>query len=330
MTRQNDDERAESGTRPGASGRRTTDGRLERGQLRSSMPPTTLAGFLAAVVALLIISLLSYDSLQSRSDGARGMSRTLEITRQLESLVSVMKDAETGQRGYLVTGDDRYLEPYEDAVAALPRDIATLRAAIADDPEQLARLDAIDREAAAKFDELGQTIALHRGGDPAGALAIVREDRGRRIMDRIRGLIDEMKAVERTTLEAKSAAWEEAVTLSSIITWLGAGVLLALIAAAAVLSSRDFRGQQIQAWLRTGQTELAARLQGEQPLEALGDNIVGFVAGYLEAQVGAIYYAEQAGQLRRIGGYAIARGPEGGRPHEAAGLTLRTLEQGTA
>jgi CheY-like chemotaxis protein/CHASE3 domain sensor protein len=326
---ENDEKRPEGGAPASGSGQRAIDGKLDRGQLRSSMPPSTLAGFLAAVVALLIISLLSYDALRSRADGARGMSRTLEITRQLESLLSVLKDAETGQRGYLLTGNERYLEPYEGAVAALPRDIASLRAALGDDAEQIARLDAIEREATMKFEELEQTIALHRAADVAGALAIVREDRGRRIMVRIFGLIDEMKAVERSALVAKTAAWEEAVTLSSIITWLGAAVLLALIAAAAVLSSRDFRAQQVEAWVRTGQTELGSRIRGEQSLETLGDNIIGFVAGYLEAQVGAIYFAEHAGQLRRVGGYALARAPERDTEGEAAGLTRRALEQGT-
>jgi signal transduction histidine kinase/DNA-binding response OmpR family regulator len=85
----------------------------------------------------------------------------------------------------------------------------------------------------------------------------------------------------------------------------GSGVLLFLIAGAAVVASRDYRARQSQAWIRSGQMGLSEQMQGDLTLAKLGNNLLGFLAGFLEAQVGAVYIAD-AGQFRRFAGYAIA------------------------
>ena len=99
--------------------------------------------------------------------------------------------------------------------------------------------------------------------------------------------------------------WEQTAGLSNRITWIGAGILLVLIAAAAALVSRDYRARQLQTWLRIGQMGLGERIQGDQTLEMLGNNVVSFLAPFLGAQVGAIYIAEGPDRFRRFAGYAL-------------------------
>src|ERR1700744_5393668 len=93
-----------------------------------AMEPRTLAGFLAAIAAVLIIAVLSYDSLRLTERAAASQTRAVEILGQIQSLASTLKDAETGQRGYLLTGRESYLEPYLAAKQALPSVIAKVRA----------------------------------------------------------------------------------------------------------------------------------------------------------------------------------------------------------
>src|SRR5215471_21591962 len=95
-------------------------GRLDRAGLRFWLPSNTLAGFVAATLAVLVITYFSHQAQESRTASARRMSQTLELTSHVESLLSLLKDAETGQRAFLLTGNDEYLAPYEAAVARIP------------------------------------------------------------------------------------------------------------------------------------------------------------------------------------------------------------------
>jgi len=71
------------------------------------------------------------------------------------------------------------------------------------------------------------------------------------------------------------------------------------------MTSRDYRGREAQAWIRSGQTGFGTRIQGEQRLEQLGDQVLEFLANYLDAAVGALYLVEGRDGLRRVAGYAI-------------------------
>jgi CheY-like chemotaxis protein/signal transduction histidine kinase/CHASE3 domain sensor protein len=276
------------------------------GASRSSMPLPlkTLIGFLLAVLAVVIIALLSYQSLQSTTGTAQNLTQSIDVLRRLQAVLSTLKDAETGQRGFLLTGEEAYLAPYTDAKDALQDEIKALRALLGNRPEQSRRLDALESLANLKMTELESTIAARRAGHTDAALAVVRTDRGKIFMDRIRDVARDMEGIERQAIEQRGQASEHAATISLAVTWGGSGLLLFLIAGAAVVASRDFRARQAQAWIRSGQMGLSEQMQGDQTLDKLGNNLLGFLAGFVEAQVGAIYIAE-AGLYRRFAGYAL-------------------------
>src|ERR1700761_4749214 len=79
------------------------------------LPPGPLLGFVIAVAAVVFIALLTYRSHQARANAALRVTHTLETVDQLQLILSLAKDAETGQRGYLLTGEEAYLEPYFNA-----------------------------------------------------------------------------------------------------------------------------------------------------------------------------------------------------------------------
>jgi CheY-like chemotaxis protein/CHASE3 domain sensor protein len=269
------------------------------------LPPKSIFGFLLAVIAVLIIALLSYQSLRATASSAQSLAQSVAVLAELESLLSTLKDAETGQRGYLLTGDERYLEPYTNARAELPGELQKARPLLAGRAAQIRRFDMLEIVAKQKMDELESTLVQRRAGRTDAALEIVRTDRGKNYMDRIRSLVADMETAERELIAQRGVEAENAATVSLAVTWGGSGILLILIAGAAAVASRDFRARQAQSWIRIGQMGLGERMQGDQPLERLGTNLLGFLAGFLEAQVGAIYIAE-GGQYRRFAGYAIA------------------------
>jgi CheY-like chemotaxis protein/CHASE3 domain sensor protein len=265
-------------------------------------------GFVLAIAAVAFIALLTYRALEARSEAAQRVTHTLETIDQLETVLSVAKDAETGQRGFLLTGEDQYLEPFANAKAELPVVFGRLKGLLIDDPVQEQRLSNLDQAIHDKFTELDQTIGLRRKGDVAGALALVRTDKGKTLMDRIRQTVATLEASERATLATRQDDWRHTETVSSLVILVGSGLLLFLIVVAAVLTSRDYEAKQIQTWLRSGQMLFGQRMQGEHRLDRLADNVLTFLGSFLDARVGTMYVAEGSGTFRRIGGYALEAG----------------------
>ena len=301
---------------------------LPLGSLRVSLPPRALAGFIAAILAVLAIWILSQRLSASRAESAERMTDALELAEDLEALLSTLKDAETGQRGFLLTGSEHYLDPYEAAVLELPHELDRIRRAFAGSPAQLERIETVGLLSTQHMTQLAETIALQRAGREADALAMVQSGRGKVTMDRLRELVAEIKTMEREQLDARSQEWHDARFSSSLVISGGSLLLLVLIAASAYLSAKGFREQQVQAWIRTGQTELGHHMQGEQDVQRLADAIVGFLARYLGAQVGVVHKQGLSGQLRRVGAYGLSdadRDPHAPPP----GLTRQALEHQT-
>ena len=143
------------------------------------MEPRTFAGFLMAIAAVVVIAVLSYDSLRVTQDSSQSLARTVEVLAQIQGLLSTLKDAETGQRGYLLTGRETYLEPFLEAKRTLPEQFTTLRPLLADYPAQRSRLDNLQAVANDKLSELNQTVELRRAGQTDAAMALVLTDRGK-------------------------------------------------------------------------------------------------------------------------------------------------------
>ncbi|MCA1324686.1 response regulator [Herbaspirillum sp. alder98] len=294
------------------------------------LPPGPLVGFGIAILAVILISIFTLQASITRTEAADAVSHTIDVREQLQVLISAMKDAETSQRGFLLTGAESYLAPYNQAKAALPGEFDKLRKLVSDSAEQLQRLSQVESITREKMDELGETITLRRNGDAAGALAVVQSDRGKMAMDRVRAVVREMENTERNLLATRQGDWQDAVLFSSIVTWGGSSLLLLLILASAVMTSRDYRSREKQTWIRSGQMGLAQRLQGDQRLELLGENTLNFLANYLNAQIGAIYLRKSSGQFERFGGYAMPAGAGALALHDGEGLLGQAVKQNQA
>ena len=239
-----------------------------------------------------------------------------------------MIDAETGQRGYLLTGEERYVEPFTEAQAALPDEIAVLRA-LARDANSRANVEVLDKLTRQKIDELGQTIALRRSGDAAGALEVVRTDRGKAVMDRIRSMVDETKASERTALDGQQAEFQRAVTLSTWATWGGAATLAVLLSLAAIVMSRDFRARETQVWIRTGQmaSPRLCRASSGSRRSATTHCVSCEVSGRAGR---ARFRADPDGSFRRVAGYAMPPVDEADRFRPGDGLVGQAAKDNRA
>ena len=273
-----------------------------------ALPPRTFAGFAAAMITVLLIAFFGYRSLDNQQVSSVLATHSVTVLQRVDALMSSLKDAETGQRGYLLTDRETYLEPYNNARADVPGQLQELRRITANNPRQQELLSQIQRFVDQKFNELEDTIVLKRSGNSTGAIAVVMTDRGKIVMDRLRDVIGQFLDEDRATLAMRNDTTRQASELILIITTGGAVILFVLIIAAGYLASRDFLTQQTESWLQTGQAGLSESMQGEQRLESLGERALAYVARYLDAQVGALHIVEPGGKFRRFASYALPPG----------------------
>jgi len=175
-----------------------------------------VAGFALLLALLVVNTFVIRFRLGAEVDAESWVNHSRQVLFQLERTESLLKDAETGQRGFLYTGDPKYLEPYSLAVAQIRPDLDGVAQLTIDNPIQQARIPKLRELAEAKLAELAQTIALDRSGRPDEAKALVKSNVGRAAMDSIRSLVAEMEK-EETSLEASRAAALEKSTLETIV-----------------------------------------------------------------------------------------------------------------
>ncbi len=222
-----------------------------------------LAG--AALLVALVVA-ASFWAFGQIEEGAGARKHTNAVIHRSDALMSELRDAETGQRGFLLTGLESFLEPYNLALTLLPGDLATLRR-LAVHPDQQRNLDTLGPVTTQRLDELAQTLALKRAGQADAAAEIVRSGRGKLLMDRLRAVIAEMNTVEERLLEERTKDWQDSVTWSTYVTFGGSEVLLCAVMWIAWLASRDFRAREAEAWLRRAVDQ--GEPAGQEALKAL-------------------------------------------------------------
>ncbi len=156
-----------------------------------------------------------------------------EVRSASADLMSLVQDAETGQRGFLLTRDQAYLAPYTEAVARYEQRFRRLQDAVADEVDMAPDAARLRRALDAKMAELAETVAASQGGDFARALALVEDGRGKTLMDEARAAFASILERSEARLIAAIAAQETAASRLRWVTIIGAIVILGLAAAAA-------------------------------------------------------------------------------------------------
>jgi methyl-accepting chemotaxis protein len=186
-------------------------------------------GFAITLAIFVIVGAVSYRSVTKQTEAATWVAHTREVQNQLTQLLSNLQDAETGQRGYVITGVDSYLAPYTDGTARAEENRRHLAELVSDNPRQQARADALAPLIADKFAELQQTVDLRRTRDFAAAQSVVSSDRGKKAMDTLRAIMREMNLDEEVLLKTRAdAAQSDARDAKLTIVF---GTLLALVLA---------------------------------------------------------------------------------------------------
>jgi len=281
-------------------------------------PERRLASDVGIVIGLIVVVLfflgtgfISYLNTRTLLEDNKLVIHTHDVISTLDDILSISKDAEPGQRGFLLTGNDSYLGPYNTATAQVKERIDALEDLVRDNPNQAPRVKVLRAHVQNKLDELANTIELRRTKGMEAALALVETDMGKAEMDLIRQTVNQMDQEEERLRERRLAemqdAYKTAVTGGILTGTLGA--VLSFFVALLVLRASALRRRQ--EWLQTGQVGFGMASGGDQRLELLGENALRFLTDYVDAQAGAFFAKDGAG-FRRIAAF--------GTPADAPGL----------
>jgi methyl-accepting chemotaxis protein len=198
-------------------------------------------GFALALMALLIIGAVSYRSTTGLIDTATAVDHSHLVLENLEQLLSTLKDAETGQRGFVITGEERYLDPYNAALGQSEQVLKTIRELTRDNEDQQKRLDTLEPLIAGKFAELKGVIDLRR--DPAKGFASAQQevltDKGKGLMDEIRKEVHDMEGEENDLLKNRSEVSRQSADQTRVAIIWGTFIAFAFLSVAGFAITRN-------------------------------------------------------------------------------------------
>jgi PAS domain S-box-containing protein len=236
---------------------------------------------LSLLIALLLVLLTAMLTYRAWAAFER-TRREAQVTRQLmdgtTTLLASLKDAETGQRGFLLTGSDRYLEPYRRAVAEIPASLDALARIEAGrrNPHEIERIDSLKRLVRVKMDELAETIELRRSKGLDPALAIVRSDRGQSAMDQIQAICAEIQTSSYDLLGQQREEVQTSAYQAGFTSLLGSAAVFALLALATIAIRKGTRHRQrlIEDLQKSEEQATAARDLLQTTISSIGDGVI--------------------------------------------------------
>ncbi|MDB6023707.1 MAG: Multi-sensor signal transduction histidine kinase [Pedosphaera sp.] len=200
--------------------------------------------FLLAIMLLIVLGGVAYLSITGLIQAADAVSHTHEVLENLNGLLSELSDAEVGERGYIITGNESFLEPYNGAAAKVDAQLKTLVVLTADNPAQQERLAKLMQLTGKKLEVVNKGIALRRDNGFEPAAAEVRTQEGKRVMDEVRGVIATMVGEEKSLLAARDRRARTRAGIAVPFSLIGDIVSLLLLAGVFYLLKQEIANQR--------------------------------------------------------------------------------------
>ncbi|MBS7700084.1 MULTISPECIES: response regulator [unclassified Chelatococcus] len=266
---------------------RTLQSKLSRGRL--GLDAGVALGLASAFIFFIVSGLVGHLNLQALREGNERIVQTHVAIVALDELLSNVQDAETGQRGFLLTNNESYLAPYHTALQKIPSKLDEIGQRTGANAGQGQRLATLRQRVASKLAELSDTIELRRTQGLDAAVARMNSDRGKIEMDAIRAQIAAMAAAEAEIRVQRLAEMSSAQRTAFLGTLLSSLLGIALTGMIGFLIRRATLARRRDEWLQAGEVGLASAMMGDQSLEQLGNSVLDFLARYAGAIAGAVF-----------------------------------------
>ena len=253
-------------------------------------------GLAFALTCLGLVGVMSYLIVVRLQEQAAWVEHSHDVLSRLELVLAAITDCETAERGYVISGDESYLEPYRQSSALIGPQVTRLRRLTADNPAQQARVEAVALLVAQRLSELGTVIQLRNRQGFGAAQSELLTGKGKRFHDQIRGVIAQTNAAEAALLKEREESTNRSVayTKAGII---GGGLLaFGIVGFGFRAVRRDFAGRKrAERALREAKDQLELRVeQRTAQLEKAGESNAR-LASIIESSDDAIAQQDLAG-----------------------------------
>jgi CHASE3 domain sensor protein/putative methionine-R-sulfoxide reductase with GAF domain len=263
--------------------------------MKMTLDRKILLGFIACALILFGVAIFSFKNSEKFIASNVWVDHTNQVLNEFEQILISSIDAETGTRGFIITGDEKFLEPFSDANTRGVEHLDKVRELTKDNPIQQKNIEELEKEFKMHFDYFNRSVEL-RKKDFEKARELVASGEGKRMEDEIRKIIDRAEEIEHRLLaERKLASEDDAKNFNSVFVILLLIIIIILIIVYIIVTSNLKALKKAEAetadknWLLTGSTELNEKLKGDQSLEDLANNTISFLCTYMKASVGAVY-----------------------------------------
>ena len=200
-------------------------------------------GFALSFVLMAMIGLLAFRSINTLSNTSQVVAHTHLVLERLADVLNVLQDAEIGGRGYIITGDDSFLQPYQNAETKILTVVKDLRVLIADNPSQQKRISQAEPIITAKMALTKRYIEMRKARETETVIKLVQAGEGQKLMDELRQIFGAMEQEERSLLKQRAAEVEAAVNNSTVSITLGTLMCLLIVSAAGIIITRSLTSQ---------------------------------------------------------------------------------------
>jgi CheY-like chemotaxis protein/CHASE3 domain sensor protein len=252
-------------------------------------------GFTACVLVLLVVAIFSFKTSEKFVTSNVLVNRSNQVLYEFEQILMSSVDAETGARGYVITGDDTFLQPFASAKTKSTSLLVKVKELTTDNPNQQKNVEELGKELKLRFDNLNKCITI-RKNDFEKARAFVASGEGKQIQDEIRETINKAQGLERTLLTKRIQDSEDDANNFNLVFVILLLIIIAILVIVYSIVATNLKALKksesetaSKNWLLTGNSELNEKLIGDQSIVQLANNTISFLCNYLKANIGAVY-----------------------------------------
>lgn len=251
-------------------------------KVNMSIGTRILVGYVAALLVVGAVGVVAYRATTELVDSADWVTHTHKVKENLTQLSLTLADAETAQRGYLLTGEERYLEPYRTALDATTRSVDALQELTLDNPNEQSRLATLRTLIANRLNKMAATVELGKTNVQRTKLAAFL-DQGKSIMDEIRSVLGEMTSEENTLLVQRDQRSKATAQYAKNAMLSGGLLVLGLVSIVGILIQRSITGpletfMQFAGRVGEGDLRQQAKISSSDELGELGKSLDQMVA----------------------------------------------------
>ncbi|MFV5687897.1 response regulator [Flavobacterium sp. ZT3R25] len=252
-------------------------------------------GFIACAFVLLGVAIFSFKNSEKFVASNALVNNSNKVLYEFEQILMSTIDAETGVRGYVITGDDDFLKPFASANIKAIEQLDKVKELTKDNPNQQKNIEELAKQLKMRFDNLNKCIVL-RKKDFEKAREFVASGEGKQLQNDIRKTIDKAQESELTLLAERIQISENDASKFNIVFAVLLLIIVMILIVVYTIVAENLKALKSSEsenanknWLLTGNSELNEKLIGDQSITQLANNTISFLCTYLKANIGAVY-----------------------------------------